>query len=128
MTISIANVFVPMGGSNWLSDISERFSTTTSGLATYLFETQTTTLVIVSATIEKVGGGSDLLELGISENGGVPVLKTRFGTENNRPTAVVSIGSFTSSINDTYQVFVRNVDTTANIIVSNCNFNIINGF
>lgn len=125
--ISVAGTFVAIGGVNWSSDVSERFSTTTAGLATYLSPVDTKSQVSITATVEKVGGGSDLVELGIAINGTV-VTKTIAGTKNKDPTSVTAIGVFTLTTNDTIQAFVANIDTTTNIVVSRSTVNVINGF
>lgn len=127
VTITTAGVFVAIAGTNWLSDVEERFSTTTAGLVTYLSPISTQSQVAITATVEKVGGGTDEIELVIAINGST-VAKTISGTKNKDPTSLTSIGVFTLTTNDTIQAFVANIDSTANIVVSRSSANIINGF
>ena len=127
VTIGTAGVFVAIAGVNWVSEVIERFSTNTAGLATYLSPISTKAQVAITATLEKVGGGADEIQLAVCVNGVVST-KTISGTKNKDPTSVTSIGIFTLNTNDTIQAFVANIDSTANIIVSRCTVNIINGF
>lgn len=127
VTISSIGVFVAINGSNWSSDISERFSTTSAGLITYLSPISTKSQVLITATIEKDGGGSDEIELAIAING-TESTKTIGATENMTPTTVSSLGLFTLTTNDTIQAFVANRDGTSDIIVSRCSISVVNGF
>ncbi len=127
VTISTAGVFVAIAGTNWLSDVTERFTTTTAGLLTYDSSISTKSQVAATATVEKVGGGTALVELSVAFNG-TEVDKTMSGTKNKDPTSLTSIGIFTTDTTDTFQAFIANIDTTANIIVSRSSVNVINGF
>lgn len=127
VTIGVAGTFVAINGVNWSSDIAERFTISTAGLATYTSEVPTVCLVTTTATVEKVGGGADEIEMKIAINGTV-VDKTVSATENATPTTIPSQGSFNLVENDTIQTFVANIDSTANITVSSADMIIINGF
>lgn len=127
VTISSSAVFVPIAGTNWVSDVSERFSTTTAGLITYLTPVSSKGQVTIIATVEKATGGADEIQLGIAINGTV-VAKTIVGTEDNSPSALTSIGIFTFEANDTIQAYVANDTGTADINVLRCSVNITNGF
>jgi len=127
VTIVTAGVAVPIAGTNWVSDITERFSTTTAGLLTYDSSIPTKAQIAITATVEKVGGGTDLIGLATAFNGTVST-KTIAGTKNKDPTSLTSIGLFSMDTTDTVQAFVSNADSTSNIIVSRSTVNVINGF
>lgn len=127
VTISVAGTFVAINGTNWSSDVSERYTTTTAGLVTYDSPVDSKSLVISTVTVEKVGGGADEIEVKIALNGTV-VDKTVSSTQNANPTSVTSQGIFTLTATDTIQLFVANIDSTANIEVHSATMTIINGF
>lgn len=125
--IAMADTYVTIGGTSFSSDVSERFSTTTGGVLTYLPEFDSQTLVIMTATIEKVGGGTDQICGKIAING-TESDKTISCSENASPTTITCIGLFVLSESDTIEGMVANVDATADIIVSAANISVINGF
>lgn len=127
VTISDIGVFVAIAGTNWSSTIAERFTTTAAGILTYIAETDINVQILLTSTIEKVGGGTDQLCARIAING-TTQSETESCTENASPTSVTSQGLFNLSNGDTIQGFVANVDATANIIVDLSNLSIINGF
>ena len=127
VTINTAATFVAIDGTNWSSDVDERFSVSTSGLLTYLSMVPTKSQISITATVSKGGGGADLLQLAIAING-TEVTKTIVGTQNADPTSLTSAGLFTLSENDTIQAFVANDSGTTNIIVDMSNVIAINGF
>jgi len=127
VTIGTAGVFVAISGVNWSSDISERFTISSSGIATYNSEVPTLSQISITSTLEKVGGGTDLIELAVAINGTFSN-KTISGTKNKDPTSVTSIGIFDLVENDTIQAFVANIDSTSNLIVSRSVVNVVNGF
>ena len=117
VTISSTGVFVAVGGSNWSSDISDRFTVSTAGLVTYIGLDDVEVTIVTASTIEKVGGGSDKICTKIAIGGTVSD-KTISCTENATATGVTSIGLFSLSTSDTIQLFVGNADSTSNITVS----------
>ncbi len=120
-------VFIPIAGTNWTSDISERFTTTTAGVLTYIGEKDVEFQVTGIASIEKSGGGSDQLCMRISINGTSQDF-TEACTENNTVTSITCLGLFTLSTDDQVRLDVANIDSTGNINVNNANISIINGF
>lgn len=127
VTITDAGVFVPIGGTNWSSDVSERFSVSTAGLITSLSPSSSEVQVLISATVEKVGGGSDEIELAVAING-TASMKTIGATKNSTFTTITAVGIFTVAENTTIQAFVANVDSSSNILVDHCSMTVINGF
>jgi len=128
VTIGTQSVFVAINGSSWASDITERFSSTTAGVLTFLGERDAKFFVSMTSTIEKVGGGADEIEARISLNGvtsGASFDKTGSTTENASPTSVTSQRLVTLSNGDTIQGYVANNGSTSNIEVSKANLTII---
>jgi len=120
-------VFLPIAGTNWLSDIAERFTATTAGVLTYIAEKDAEFQVTGIATIEKASGGSDQLCMRISINGTSQDF-TQACTENNAPSSVTCLGLFSLSPGDEIRLDVANVGSTGNINVLSANMSIINGF
>ena len=115
---------VPSGGGvSWDSDLAERFTVGTDGTLTYIGERPIDVRMTGRATIEKSGGGSDILEARIAKNwdgtasdGGLE--KSRAQTESSSPTTV-PIGALTHlEQNDDIRVIFSNTNGTANIIAS----------
>ena len=116
VTITSTNTFEVINGGVWASDISDRFSSDADGIVTYNGERNLDVRIVSNATIEKVGGGSDQLEMRIAING-VTQVKTRSFTDNTSPTTVTCVGLFNIKQNDTINLSVANLDSTSNVIV-----------
>jgi len=125
--ITTQSVFVPINGVNWVSDVEERFTISSAGVMTYLGLVTTKGQIMISATVAKVGGGADEIQLAIAINGNEAV-KTVVSTQNANPTSLTSIGVFDLAENDTVQAFVANDGSTSNIDVFSCTVTVINGF
>ena len=128
VTVSATSTFYIVNGSNWTGDTEERFTVSSGGELTYNGENDQRFLILMRATIEKVGGGADFLKqrIGIDDGGGyVTYQKTEGGTDNTSPTTVVSDGIFTLQEGDKVATFVANDDSTADIIVNLCNVTIV---
>ena len=127
VTIGSAGVFVAINGTNWLSDIAERFTTTTAGVITFIGERDAKFLVSSACTVEKSGGGADELSVGISLNDvvtGNSFTKTLSTTQNSTPTSVPVFRLVSLSQNDTIQLYVANITFATDIIVSKANVSI----
>jgi len=123
-TIGVIGTYVAVGGVNWASDISDRFTTDTAGILTYIGLETIEVQINSNATVEKSGGGADKLctRIAIDTGSGfVTQAKTVGCTENATPTQVSSAGIFSISTGDKLQLFVANESTTTNIIVSEAN-------
>ena len=127
VTITVAGTFYPVNGSDWTSDLAERFTVDSAGLITYISERDDNFLILGTATVEKLGGGSDEVAIRIAING-TAAAKTENSTQNNNPTSVPCNGIFRLTNGDTVQLYVTNVDNAVNVVVSRANLNIINGF
>lgn len=111
------------GGVSWDSDITDRFTIGTNGVLTYIGEDEIEVTLTGRATIEKVGGGSNILEVrfainwdGTVTDGGLE--KSRAQTQNTDPTTV-PIGALTRlSEGDDIRVIFNNTDGSSDIIAS----------
>lgn len=120
VTITSSGVYEFINGSNWTSDVQAHFTTSTSGIITYTGLDTMDVEIIATATIEKVGGGSDELCMKIAIDGTVSD-KTISCTDNTSPTSVTSIGLFTITNGQEIRLYVANIDGTSNITVSIAN-------
>jgi hypothetical protein len=116
VTIGTIGLYVAIGGANWGSDIAKRFTISTAGVATYIGLETIDVAVGGTATVSKVGGGSDVICTKMAKNGTVSD-KTLACTENSAPTGIASQGLFELETGDTMQMFVGNEDSTSNIVV-----------
>ena len=107
----------------WDSDIQDRFTVGTDGVMTYIGEEDIEAQLEGRATVEKVGGGSNVLEVrfavnwdGTVSDGGLA--KSRSQTQSADPTTV-PIGALTSLSNgDNIRVIFSNTTGTSNIVAS----------
>jgi len=111
------------GGVSWSSDISDRFTAAADGVLTYIGELDIQATLMGRATVEKSGGGANVLEVrfAVNWNGTVSdggLVKSRAQTQSADPTTV-PIGALTTlSTNDNIRVIFSNTDGTSNIIAS----------
>ena len=121
VTIGSATVYVAIGGTNWDSSIAERFTVSTAGLITYIGLSNLEIEIQATSTVEKVGGGADKIctKIAIDTGSGFVVQDRTIGcTENATATGVLSMGFFEVNTGDKIQLFTANLDSTANIVVS----------
>lgn len=114
---------VPSGGASWSSDISDRFTTGTDGVITYAGRRGITVLVSGRATIEKSGGGADVLECRIAKNWDGTVTdsgleKSRAQTQNSSPTTVPVGAIVTLTNGDNIRAIFSNLGGGSDIIAS----------
>lgn len=114
------NVYFPVGGGNWASDIGDRFTVNTDGVMTYTGLETIPVAVHAVTTLEKTGGGADKICTKVAINGTV-LDKTVACTKNSQETSVTSVGIVTLSTGDVIQTYVANTEGTSNIIVSEAN-------
>lgn len=119
--ISASSTYYPIDGGDWDFSIASRFTVGTDGLVTYTGLETIGVATISNATVEKVGGGSDLICLKTAVNGVVQD-KTVGCTDNSTPTQISSTGFFQLSTGDTLQLYVANDGSTSDVIVSNATF------
>jgi len=123
VTIGGSSTFTVIGGTNFLSDNDARFSVTTAGVITYDSETDACFVITITATIDKVAGGADVLAMRVAKNG-TSVAKSQAQTQSADPTSVVSHAILTLTKNDTIEAMVANNTTSGNIDVFDMNISI----
>lgn len=128
ITITTAAVFEEIGipsaaGVTWASDVASRFTVGTDGVITYIGEKPIDIETVGRATVEKVGGGSDEIEVRIAKNwvfsatpgvGGIE--KSRAITQNATPTTVPVSALISLVTNDNIRLIFANNTGTANIL------------
>lgn len=108
------------GGVSWDNDIADRFQISSSGVITYIGEREINVIISGRATVEKVGGGSDILEVRVALNwdgsaSDSGLAKSRAQTQNVSPTSV-SVGALTNLVqNDNIRFIFSNLDSTSDI-------------
>ncbi len=122
-TINTIGVYEPIGSTNWVSDIESRITGANTGILTYNFERNMAVLIIATASVEKSGGGSDVIGLRIAVNG-TTLAKSEATTDNPTPSSISAVALTTLSETDTVQAYVANFDTTSNIEVVIANLSI----
>ena len=128
VTIASANVYVPVGGVNWTSTIDNRFTVDTAGIMTYDGIGDVDVLMIATSTLEKSGGGSDLIatKLAIDTGGGFVVIDKTIGdTQSTNPAQVTSQGIITMSTGERIQLWTANTGSTSNVTVSNSSISMV---
>lgn len=111
------------GGVSWSSDIASRFTVGTDGVITYIGERDLFVRVSGRATIEKVGGGSNILEVRLAKNwdgtaSDSGIEKSRAQTENTAATTVPIGALINFSTGDDVRVIFSNTDGSSNIIAN----------
>jgi len=111
------------GGVSWASDIASRFTVGTDGVMTYVGERDITERVSGRATVEKVGGGSNIIEVRLAKNwngtaSDSGIEKSRAQTENTSATTVPVGALVQFSTGDNLRVIFSNVSGTSNIIAN----------
>ena len=127
VTITVTSQFEAVAGALWVSEVAERFTTSTAGAITFSGERDIKAHITLIATVEKSGGGADEIDLAISINDvvtGGGFTKTIGSTQNANPTTVISQRLATISAGDVIKAEVANDTGTANIIVSRANLTV----
>jgi len=126
-TITVANadewyeIGIPTSPVVWSNDIAERFTVGTDGVITYTGRRDITVRISGRATVEKTGGGSNVLECRIAKNWDGTVTdsgleKSRAQTENASPTTI-PVGALVPLTNgDNLRPIFSNVNGTSDII------------
>jgi hypothetical protein len=107
----------------WVGDVADRFIINSSGYLQYIGERDIDIAIEGRATVEKSGGGSDILECRIAKNWNGTVAdsgleKTRAQTQNTSPTTVPIGGLVSASTGDNFRVIFSNITSTSNIIAT----------
>lgn len=121
--IASASTFVEIGvpgsaGVSWASDVSSRFSVGADGVVTYNGVKPIDVVVSATATVSKVGGGADQIEVRIAQNWVAPstgLSKSRGITQNSTPTSVPMQALVTLQPGDDLRPIFANNSTTTDI-------------
>lgn len=125
VTINTSKVYEKINQGNWLFSEASRLSVSTDGDVTNLMEKPVKVQINGSVTLEKVGGGSDLLTARLVYNdlpSDPQSVITELGTDNTNPTNISLVGIFTLNPGDAISIYVSNQDSTANVIVNYAKF------
>lgn len=122
VTITTQGVYVAIGGTEWVSDIANRITIDSAGIATYNGLEKVELLVIAKVTLTKVGGGSDLICAKITHDTGsglTEVDKSIGCTDSASAAQVVCDAILSVATGDKFQLFVANEGSTSNIEITN---------
>jgi hypothetical protein len=107
----------------WVGDIADRFIINSAGYLEYIGERDIDIAIEGRATVDKSGGGSDIIECRIAKNWDGTITdsgleKTRAQTQNPTPTTVPIGGLVSASTGDNFRVIFSNLTSTSNIIAT----------
>ena len=120
VTIGTTSQFEEVAGTSFASAILDRFTSTTAGVLTYVGIEDIEVKVSGFATVQKVGGGSDVLVARFAKNWVSPssgIAQSGGQTENNNPTSIPLEALVSLVTGDTLRMIVANNSSTANIEV-----------
>lgn len=124
ITVSAASTFYEIGltsgGANWNGEVQDRFTFNTNGYITYNGERDIDATIIATATVEKAGGGSEVIEMRVATNwsaGQTGLSKSKSQTQNTSPTSITSIALVKLSPGDNIRPIFANNDSTDDVIV-----------
>jgi len=109
--IAVQGVFVIVGGPNWSSDVTERFSVSSSGLITYLSSVTAKFKIEMAATETADNGDNINIAIGIN---GTAATKTITASLSSKASSLTSTGVFTLNENDTIQAYAANSTGSSN--------------
>ena len=128
VAINTSGVYEKINQGNWLSTTASRMSVSTDGDVTNLLETDIKLQMTGTVTLEKVGGGADLLTARLVYNDD-PLdsqsIITEVGTDNTNPTNLCLTGIFTLAPGDSISIYVANQDGTSNVVVNYAKFTLL---
>lgn len=121
VTITAIGQFEQILGGNWQEvNFTDSISVDADGIVTYNGERPVAVSIVATATVEKVGGGADEIDVRIAQNG-VTIPYTEGRTQNPTPTQVTCTAILQLQPNDTLELQVANNTSTANVIVDLAN-------
>jgi len=124
VTIVTQSVFVQVNGTNWQTTVSDRFTSANTGIVTYIGERDVEVKVSGYATVAKVGGGADEIEIRFALNG-TTLERSGGTTENASPTSVPLEALIPLTNGDEINFFVANNSSTSNVEVSKASLVIV---
>lgn len=123
--ISAVSTYVKVNQSNWSSTEASRLSVSADGDVTNDLEKPIKVEITGSITLEKVGGGADLLTARLVYNdlpNDPQSVVTELGTDNTNPTNIGLVGIFNLNPGDSVSIYVANQNSTSNVIVNYASF------
>jgi hypothetical protein len=120
ITVASSSVFYEVGGTAFLTKIAERFTISTSGVITYIGVHPIAVRVSAVATVEKVGGGANIIEGRIAKNWTTAdpgEVDSAARTQSADPTSIPIQTEITVENGDDIRVIFANNSGIANIIV-----------
>lgn len=121
VAISVIGQFEQILGGNWQSvNFTDAISVDTDGIITYNGERPVAVSITATATVSKVGGGSDEIDVRLAQNG-VTLPYTEGRTQNTTPTQVTCTAILQLQPTDTIELQVANSTSTADIVVDLAN-------
>jgi len=124
VTINTAGTFEQVNGSNWQTTVSDRFTSASSGIVTYIGERDIEVKISGYATVEKVGGGTDEIEIRFAVNG-TTLERSGGTTQNADPTSVPLEALVPLTNGDEINFYVTNNTSTSNVIVNKASLVIV---
>jgi hypothetical protein len=128
VTINTAGVYEKINQSNWNSTVSTRVQITADGDIINLLEDEIKVQLTGTCTVEKVGGGNDLITARLVYNDDPTNSEsaiTEVGTQNGQPTNISLTGVFILQPGDSISIYVANQGSTSNIIVDYAKFSVL---
>lgn len=125
VTINATGTYEKINQGNWLASEESRLLVSTDGDVINLMEKPVKVQINGSVTLEKVGGGSDLLTARLVYNdlpNDPQSVITELGTDNTNPTNIGLVGIFNLNPGDSISIYVSNQDSTANVVVNYAKF------
>ena len=128
VTIGTTSQFEEIAGTNWLSTVQDRFTTSTAGVVTYNGERDVELKISGFVTVSKSGGGADELEIRFAKNWvalDAGLVQSGGTTEAAAPTSVPLEALIDITTGDTIRMIVANNGSTANVVVDKASFVIV---
>lgn len=119
LTISTIGQWEEVDGVNWLGKTLDGFSVSASGVLTWDREYDIDIDVEGHCTVEKVGGGSDIIQVGVAKNwvaNNAPEADSISETDSSSPSSAPYGTTLTLSQGDNLRLVARNQDSTSNLI------------
>lgn len=126
--IATAGIYEKVNQNNWSFTEASRLSVSNDGDIENLMEIPVKVQINGSVTVEKVGGGSDLItaRLVYNDDPSNPQSSvTEIGTDNTAPTNIGLTGIFILQPGDMVSMYVANQDSAADIVVDYAKFTLL---
>ena len=116
--VAVAGTFVALNtGALAATTNSQRWTVSTAGLFTYIGTKEIYEGFALNVAFDKTAAGNDDYEFRVYKNG-VAVASTAAVVNIDRPDALTMVYGDTVTLNDTFQIYLTNLDTTDNLLVT----------